>query len=59
LLAVDPGSKSVAVARYVVDPMQKDVRLALQTADELQLPLPPAHAAREALTRADELGYGH
>ncbi len=45
-------------AWFDVDLMQKDIRLALQTADELHVPLPSAHAADEVLTRADELGYG-
>jgi 3-hydroxyisobutyrate dehydrogenase-like beta-hydroxyacid dehydrogenase len=46
-------------AWFDVDLMHKDIRLALQTADELHVPLPSAHAADEVLTRADELGYGH
>jgi 3-hydroxyisobutyrate dehydrogenase-like beta-hydroxyacid dehydrogenase len=46
-------------AWFDVDLMHKDVRLAIQTGDELQAQLPSAHAADEALTRADELGYGH
>jgi 3-hydroxyisobutyrate dehydrogenase-like beta-hydroxyacid dehydrogenase len=39
--------------------MHKDIRLALQMADELHVPLPSAHAADEVLSKADELGYGH
>lgn len=46
-------------AWFDVDLMHKDIRLALQTAHELHVPLPSAHAADEVLTRADELGYGH
>jgi 3-hydroxyisobutyrate dehydrogenase-like beta-hydroxyacid dehydrogenase len=46
-------------AWFDVDLMHKDIRLALQTADELHVPLPSAHAADEVLTRAAELGYGH
>jgi 3-hydroxyisobutyrate dehydrogenase-like beta-hydroxyacid dehydrogenase len=46
-------------AWFDVDLMHKDIRLALETADELHVPLPSAHAAEEVLTRADELGYGH
>ena len=46
-------------AWFDVDLMHKDIRLALQTADELHVPLPSAHAADEVLTRAGELGYGH
>jgi 3-hydroxyisobutyrate dehydrogenase-like beta-hydroxyacid dehydrogenase len=46
-------------AWFDVDLMHKDIRLVLQTADELHVPLPSAHAADEVLTRADELGYGH
>jgi 3-hydroxyisobutyrate dehydrogenase len=39
--------------------MHKDIRLALQTADGLDLSLPSAHAADEVLTKAEELGYEH
>jgi 3-hydroxyisobutyrate dehydrogenase-like beta-hydroxyacid dehydrogenase len=39
--------------------MHKDIRLALQTADELGVPLPSAHAADQVLTEAGELGYEH
>jgi 3-hydroxyisobutyrate dehydrogenase len=46
-------------AWFDVDLMHKDIRLALETADELHVPLPSAHAADEVLSRADELGYGH
>jgi 3-hydroxyisobutyrate dehydrogenase-like beta-hydroxyacid dehydrogenase len=46
-------------AWFDVDLMHKDIRLALETADELHVPLPSAHAAEEVLARADELGYGH
>jgi 3-hydroxyisobutyrate dehydrogenase-like beta-hydroxyacid dehydrogenase len=46
-------------AWFDVDLMHKDIRLALETADELHVPLPSAHAADEVLTKADELGYGH
>ena len=50
---------STGEAWFDVDLMHKDIRLALETADELHVPLPSAHAADEVLTRADELGYGH
>ncbi len=46
-------------AWFDVELMHKDIRLALQTADELHVPLPSAHAADEVLTKAEELGYGH
>jgi len=46
-------------AWFDVDLMHKDIRLALETADELHVPLPSGRAADEVLTRADELGYGH
>ena len=39
--------------------MQKDVRLALATADELGVGLPSAQVADAMLTRARELGYEH
>ena len=39
--------------------MQKDIRLARATADELGIPLPSAAIADEMLTRASELGYAH
>ena len=39
--------------------MHKDIRLALETADQLHVPLPSAHAADEVLTEAGELGYEH
>ena len=46
-------------AWFDVELMHKDIRLALQTADELHVPLPSAHAADQVLTQAEELGYGH
>jgi 3-hydroxyisobutyrate dehydrogenase len=46
-------------AWFDIDMMHKDIRLALQTADELHVPVPSARAADQALTEADELGYGH
>jgi 3-hydroxyisobutyrate dehydrogenase len=39
--------------------MQKDVRLALEAAEELEVPLPSARAAGEALSKATELGFEH
>jgi 3-hydroxyisobutyrate dehydrogenase-like beta-hydroxyacid dehydrogenase len=39
--------------------MDKDIRLALEAADELDLTLPSATVADEMLTRASELGYAH
>ena len=46
-------------AWFDVELMQKDIRLARQTADELQIPLPSATVADEILTKARQLGYGH
>jgi 3-hydroxyisobutyrate dehydrogenase-like beta-hydroxyacid dehydrogenase len=46
-------------AWFDVELMHKDIRLALQTADELHVPLPSARAADEVLTAAGELGYEH
>jgi 3-hydroxyisobutyrate dehydrogenase-like beta-hydroxyacid dehydrogenase len=39
--------------------MEKDIRLARETADELAVPLPSASVAHEMLARASELGYAH
>jgi 3-hydroxyisobutyrate dehydrogenase-like beta-hydroxyacid dehydrogenase len=39
--------------------MHKDIRLALAEARESGLPAPAASAADAALTRAEDLGYGH
>jgi 3-hydroxyisobutyrate dehydrogenase-like beta-hydroxyacid dehydrogenase len=39
--------------------MRKDIRLALDAGDELDVPLPSARAADEVLTRAGELGFEH
>jgi 3-hydroxyisobutyrate dehydrogenase-like beta-hydroxyacid dehydrogenase len=39
--------------------MQKDIRLALEAAQAIDVPLPSAAAADQMLTRASELGYGH
>ena len=46
-------------AWFDVTLMQKDVRLALATADELGVGLPSAQVADAMLTRARELGYEH
>jgi 3-hydroxyisobutyrate dehydrogenase-like beta-hydroxyacid dehydrogenase len=46
-------------AWFDVGLMQKDIRLALETADELDVPLPSAHAADEMLAKASELGFEH
>jgi 3-hydroxyisobutyrate dehydrogenase-like beta-hydroxyacid dehydrogenase len=48
-----------AEAWFDVDLMHKDIRLALETADELHVPVLSAGAADEVLTKAGELGYGH
>jgi len=52
-LILDPSGE----AWFDVELMHKDIRLALQTADELDVPAPSAHAADEVLSWADELGY--
>jgi 3-hydroxyisobutyrate dehydrogenase-like beta-hydroxyacid dehydrogenase len=39
--------------------MQKDIRLALEAAQAIDVPLPSATAADQLLTRASELGYEH
>ncbi len=39
--------------------MQKDIRLALDAAQTIDVPLPSAAAADQMLTRASELGYEH
>jgi 3-hydroxyisobutyrate dehydrogenase-like beta-hydroxyacid dehydrogenase len=46
-------------AWFDVAMMQKDIRLALEAADELAIPLPSAAVADEMLTKANELGYAH
>jgi 3-hydroxyisobutyrate dehydrogenase-like beta-hydroxyacid dehydrogenase len=46
-------------AWFDVELMQKDIRLALRTADTFGIPLPSAHATDDLLTRARELGYEH
>jgi 3-hydroxyisobutyrate dehydrogenase-like beta-hydroxyacid dehydrogenase len=46
-------------AWFDVAMMQKDIRLALEAADELAIPLPSAAVADEMLTKASELGYAH
>jgi 3-hydroxyisobutyrate dehydrogenase-like beta-hydroxyacid dehydrogenase len=45
-------------AWFDVDLMHKDIRLALEAADELHVPASSAHAAEEALAAAGKLGYG-
>jgi 3-hydroxyisobutyrate dehydrogenase-like beta-hydroxyacid dehydrogenase len=46
-------------AWFDVAMMQKDIRLALQAAQTVGVPLPSAAAADQMLTRARELGYEH
>ena len=46
-------------AWFDVELMQKDIRLARQTADDLQIPLPSATVADQILTEARDLGYAH
>jgi 3-hydroxyisobutyrate dehydrogenase-like beta-hydroxyacid dehydrogenase len=46
-------------AWFDVGLMHKDIRLALATAREADVPLPSAGVADELLTRATELGYEH
>ena len=44
---------------FAVELMHKDIRLALQAATELGVPVPSAQAADDILTKAEELGYAH
>lgn len=46
-------------AWFDVAMMHKDIRLALDTARELNVAVPSAQAADEVLTKAGELGYEH
>jgi 3-hydroxyisobutyrate dehydrogenase-like beta-hydroxyacid dehydrogenase len=46
-------------AWFDVGLMRKDIRLALEAGDELDVPLPSARAADEVLTKAGELGFEH
>jgi 3-hydroxyisobutyrate dehydrogenase-like beta-hydroxyacid dehydrogenase len=46
-------------AWFDIELMHKDIRLALDTAGELHVPVPSARAADEVLTKASELGYAH
>jgi 3-hydroxyisobutyrate dehydrogenase-like beta-hydroxyacid dehydrogenase len=46
-------------AWFDVDMMQKDIRLAREAADDLQIPLPSAAVADEVLSTARRLGYTH
>jgi 3-hydroxyisobutyrate dehydrogenase-like beta-hydroxyacid dehydrogenase len=46
-------------AWFDIGMMHKDIRLALETANELGVQLPSANAADEMLTKAEELGYEH
>jgi 3-hydroxyisobutyrate dehydrogenase-like beta-hydroxyacid dehydrogenase len=46
-------------AWFDVTLMDKDIRLALEAADELAIPLPSAALADDMLNRARELGYAH
>jgi 3-hydroxyisobutyrate dehydrogenase-like beta-hydroxyacid dehydrogenase len=52
-LVLEPSDE----AWFDMELMHKDIGLALQTAEELQVPLPTAHAADEVLTKGEELGY--
>src|SRR5689334_11928479 len=46
-------------AWFDVQLMHKDIRLALETARESQVPLPAAAAADSVLSQAEKLGFGH
>jgi 3-hydroxyisobutyrate dehydrogenase-like beta-hydroxyacid dehydrogenase len=46
-------------AWFDVTMMHKDIRLAREAADDLEIPLPSAAVADEMLARASELGYAH
>jgi 3-hydroxyisobutyrate dehydrogenase-like beta-hydroxyacid dehydrogenase len=54
-LILDPPER----AWFDIDLMHKDIRLALQAAHGLDVPLPSAQAASEILGTARKLGYGH
>jgi 3-hydroxyisobutyrate dehydrogenase-like beta-hydroxyacid dehydrogenase len=45
-------------AWFDIELMHKDIRLALATAGELNVPLASAAAADTVLSRAEEIGYG-
>ena len=45
-------------AWFDIDMLHKDVRLAIDTAHTLGVPLPAAAAADETMTIAEKLGYG-
>ena len=51
---LDPSDQ----AWFDIDMLHKDVRLAIDTAHDLGVPLPAAAAADEAMTTAGKLGYG-
>jgi 3-hydroxyisobutyrate dehydrogenase-like beta-hydroxyacid dehydrogenase len=46
-------------AWFDVELMHKDIRLALETANDLHIPLPSATVVDDVLTMAEELGYAH
>jgi 3-hydroxyisobutyrate dehydrogenase-like beta-hydroxyacid dehydrogenase len=46
-------------AWFDVELMHKDIRLALQAAADLHVPVPSARAADQLLAKAGELGYAH
>jgi 3-hydroxyisobutyrate dehydrogenase-like beta-hydroxyacid dehydrogenase len=46
-------------AWFDITMMHKDIRLALEAAEELRMPLPSAAVADQMLTSAGELGYAH
>ena len=46
-------------AWFDITMMHKDIRLALEAAEELRIPLPSAAVADQMLTSAGELGYAH
>jgi 3-hydroxyisobutyrate dehydrogenase-like beta-hydroxyacid dehydrogenase len=48
-----------AHAWFDVELMQKDIRLARQTAHDLGIPVPSATVADEMLDKARDLGYAH
>jgi 3-hydroxyisobutyrate dehydrogenase-like beta-hydroxyacid dehydrogenase len=46
-------------AWFDIELMQKDIRLARETADDLQIPVPSATVADDMLSQARDLGYAH
>jgi 3-hydroxyisobutyrate dehydrogenase-like beta-hydroxyacid dehydrogenase len=54
-LVLDPTDE----AWFEIGLMHKDIRLAVETAEELRVPVPSARAANEVLAKAEKAGYEH